>query len=158
MKKLFSLLLALVMVGSFSIPAFAAADPALIDTTRTGSISLYKYDVTGAEKDGVWDSSYVSTGIRDESGVEAILGNPARVSALNANGDAYGYAVRGVEFTYVKLADILAYTKTEDNTNRVELLYGIENSMSSASPPMTASPRRTTPRAARRFIITPPTC
>ena len=116
------------MVGSFSIPAFAAADPALIDTTRTGSISLYKYDVTGAEKDGVWDSSYVSTGIRDESGVEAILGNPARVSALNANGDAYGYAVRGVEFTYVKLADILAYTKTEDNTNRVELLYGIENS------------------------------
>ena len=48
MKKLFSLLLALVMVGSFSIPAFAAADPALIDTTRTGSISLYKYDVTGA--------------------------------------------------------------------------------------------------------------
>ena len=116
------------MVGSFSIPAFAAADPALIDTTRTGSISLYKYDVTGAEKDGVWDSSYVSTGIRDESGVEAILGNPARVSALNANGDAYGYAVRGVEFTYVKLADILAYTKTEDSTNRVELLYGIENS------------------------------
>ncbi len=116
------------MVGSFSIPAFAAADPALIDTTRTGSISLYKYDVTGAEKDGVWDSSYVSTGIRDESGVEAILGNPARVSALNANGDAYGYAVRGVEFSYVKLADILAYTKTEDNTNRVELLYGIENS------------------------------
>ena len=104
------------MVGSFSIPAFAAADPALIDTTRTGSINLYKYDVTGAEKDGVWDSSYVSTGIRDESGVEAILGNPARVSALNANGDAYGYAVRGVEFTYVKLADILAYTKTEDNT------------------------------------------
>ena len=128
MKKIFSLLLALVMVGSFSIPAFAAADPALIDTTRTASISLYKYDVTGAEKDGVWDSSYVSTGIRDESGVEAILGNPARVSALNANGDAYGYAVRGVEFTYVKLADILAYTKTEDNTNRVELLYGIENS------------------------------
>ena len=116
------------MVGSFSIPAFAAADPALIDTTRTGSISLYKYDVTGAEKDGVWDSSYVSTGIRDESGVEAILGNPARVSTLNANGEAYGYAVRGVEFTYVKLADILAYTKTEDNTNRVELLYGIENS------------------------------
>ena len=116
------------MVGSFSIPAFAAADPALIDTTRTGSISLYKYDLTGAEKDGVWDSSYISTGIRDESGVEAILGNPARVSALNANGDAYGYAVRGVEFTYVKLADILAYTKTEDNTNRVELLYGIENS------------------------------
>ena len=128
MKKLFALLLALVMVGSFTLTAFAeTADPAWIDATRTGSISLYKYDLSSAEKDGVWDSSYVSTGVRDESGVEAILGNPSRVSALNANGDAYGYAVRGVEFTYVKFADIFTYTKTEDNTNRVELLYGIEN-------------------------------
>ena len=129
MKKLFSLLLALVMVGSFCMTAYA--DPVesyLIDTTRTGSISLYKYDLTGAEKDGVWDSSYVSTGIRDASGVEAILGDPSRVSALNANGDAYGYAVRGVEFTYVKLADIFAYTQADDNSIRSELLYGIENS------------------------------
>ena len=58
MKRIFALLLALVMVGSFCITAYA--DPVesyLIDTTRTGSISLYKYDLTGAEKDGVWDSS-----------------------------------------------------------------------------------------------------
>ena len=48
-----------------------------------------------SEKDGVWDSSYVSTGVKDESGVEAVLGDPARVSALNANGNAYGYAIKG---------------------------------------------------------------
>ena len=61
MKKLFALLLALVMVGSFTLTAFAeTADPAWIDATRTGSISLYKYDLSSAEKDGVWDSSYVS--------------------------------------------------------------------------------------------------
>jgi hypothetical protein len=38
-------------------------------------------------------------GIRDENGVETILGNPERVSPLNANGDAYGYALKGVEFS-----------------------------------------------------------
>ena len=79
-------------------------------------------------KDGIWDSSYVSTGVKDEDGVEAILGNPSRVSSLNANGTAYGYAVPGVEFTYLKVADIHTYTKTEEGTTQTELLYGIEPS------------------------------
>ena len=30
---------------------------ATIDTSRTGSMEIYKYDLTNAEKDGVWDSS-----------------------------------------------------------------------------------------------------
>ena len=91
MKKIISLLLAVLMVCSITIPAWAApVEEAIIDTTRTGSINIYKYDLTNAEKDGVWNSSYVSTGIRDENGVETILGSTDRVSHLNANGDAYG--------------------------------------------------------------------
>ena len=96
MKKLISLLLAVLLVCSITIPAWAApVEEAIIETTRTGSINIYKYDLTNAEKDGVWNSSYVSTGIRDENGVETILGNPERVSHLNENGDAYGYALKG---------------------------------------------------------------
>ena len=66
MKKIFSLCLALMMVVS-CIPSVYAADhevsipptdPALIDTSASGSLTLYKYDLTNAEKDGVWDSSY----------------------------------------------------------------------------------------------------
>ena len=126
MKKLFALLLAILVVSSFSITAFAApVDEATIDTTRTGSLDIYKYDLTNAEKDGVWDSSYVSTGVKDESGVEAVLGDPARVSALNANGSAYGYAIKGVEFTYVRVATIRTFTESENGAEHIEVLYGI---------------------------------
>lgn len=120
------LLLAVLMVSSFSITACAApVDEATIDTSRTGTLDIYKYDLTNAEKDGVWDSSYVSTGVKDTNGVEAVLGDPARVSALNANGNAYGYAIKGVEFTYVKVADIRTFTESEDGAEHVEVLYGI---------------------------------
>ena len=126
MKKLFALLLAILVVSSFSITAFAApVDEATIDTSRTGSLDIYKFDLTNAEKDGVWDSSYVSTGVKDESGVEAVLGDPARVSALNANGNAYGYAIKGVEFTYVRVATIRTFTESEDGAEHIEVLYGI---------------------------------
>lgn len=126
MKKLFALLLAILVVSSFSITAFAApVDEATIDTSRTGSLDIYKYDLTNAEKDGVWDSSYVSTGVKDESGVEAVLGDPARVSALNANGNAYGYAIKGVEFTYIRVATIRTFTESENGAEHIEVLYGI---------------------------------
>ena len=126
MKKLISLLLAVLMVCSITIPAWAApVEDVIIDTTRTGSIDIYKYDLTNAEKDGVWNSSYVSTGVRDENGVETILGSTGRVSHLNANGDAYGYALKGVEFSVIKVADIKLYSKSENNEEHVELLYGI---------------------------------
>ena len=120
------LLLAILVVSSFSITAFAApVDEATIDTSRTGSLDIYKYDLTNAEKDGIWDSSYVSTGVKDESGVEAVLGDPARVSALNANGNAYGYAIKGVEFTYVRVATIRTFTESENGAEHIEVLYGI---------------------------------
>ena len=126
MKKLISMRLAVLMVCSITIPAWAApVEEAIIDTTRTGSINIYKYDLTNAEKDGVWNSSYVSTGIRDENGVETILGSTGRVSHLNENGDAYGYALKGVEFSVIKVGDIKLYSKSEENEEHVELLYGI---------------------------------
>jgi fimbrial isopeptide formation D2 family protein/LPXTG-motif cell wall-anchored protein len=127
LKKALSLLMALAVICTIPLSASAAnVSGATIDLTKTGSVNLYKYDLTGAEKDGVWDSSYVSTGVRDESGVEAILGNPSRVSSLNANGTAYGYAVPGVEFTYLKVADIRAFSITENGAEHVEVLYGIK--------------------------------
>lgn len=126
MKKIFALLLAILVVSSFSVTALAApVDEATIDTSRTGTLGIYKYDLTNAEKDGIWDSSYVSTGVKDANGVEAVLGDPTRVSALNANGNAYGYAIKGVEFTYVRVASIRTFTESEDGAEHIEVLYGI---------------------------------
>ena len=94
------------VVLTTTVSAFALMENvSTINTDRTGSFDIYKYDITNAEKDGVWDSSYVSTGVRDP-GVEDILGSDTRKSSLDANGEVNGYAIKGVEFTYLKVADI----------------------------------------------------
>ena len=124
MKKLLSLILAIMLLCALSIPAYADST---IDPAQSGSIELWKYDLTSAQADGVWDGSYVSTGVRDENGVEAILGDPARVTPLGAGGDAYGYAIKGVVYSYLKVADIKSVVVSENNIERAELLYGIVN-------------------------------
>lgn len=126
MKKAILFLLAAAMMLSLPLQASAAnVDDATIDLSRSGSVDIYKYDLTSAEKDGIWDSSYVSTGVRDEEGVETILGSSERVSSLNANGEAFGYAIKGVEFSYIKVAGLHTFTETTDNDSRIEVLYGI---------------------------------
>ena len=125
-KKLFSIIMAAMVVLTTTVSAFAlTVNVSTINTDWTGSFDIYKYDITNAEKDGVWDSSYVSTGVRDP-GVEDILGSDARKSSLNANGEVNGYAIKGVEFTYLKVADVRTYTEEENGTSHVEVLYGIE--------------------------------
>lgn len=124
-KKLFSVIMAALVVLTTTVSAFALMENvSTINTDRTGSFDIYKYDITVAEKDGVWDSSYVSTGVRDP-GVEDILGSDTRKSSLNANGEVNGYAIKGVEFTYLKVADICTYTEEENGAAHVEVLYGI---------------------------------
>ena len=134
LKKAFALLLALVLCLSVSVGVSAATvEDATIDTSRTGSMTIYKYDLTNAEKDGVWDSSYVSTGVCDQAGVVDILsgnrdGDNDNQSDLGNGQQSYGYAIKGVEFSYLKIADIVQFSEsTADNRtdNHVEVLYGI---------------------------------
>ena len=134
-KRIITLCLALVLCLSCVPAAFAAevAD-ATIDESRKGSLTIYKYDLTNAEKDGVWDSSYVSTGVMDQSGVVDVLGGNRAGDTDNksdlGNGEAsYGYAIKGVEFSYVKIASIVQFSEsTADGRtgNHVEVLYGID--------------------------------
>lgn len=100
--RIFTLCLALMLCLSCVPAAFAAevAD-ATIDETKTGSLTIYKYDLTNAEKDGVWDSSYVSTGVYDQTGVNDVLGGAVRAGDTDnqsnlGNGEvSYGYAIKG---------------------------------------------------------------
>ena len=124
-KEFFSVIMAALVVLTTTVSAFALMENvSTINTDWTGSFDIYKYDITNAEKDGVWDSSYVSTGVRDP-GVEDVLGGDTRKSSLNANGEVNGYAIKGVEFTYLKVADIRTYTEGENSASHVEVLYGI---------------------------------
>ena len=112
--------LAMTAVMAFSISGgVSAADAATatIDTSRSTSLTLYKYDLTGAENDGVWDAeSYVSTGIADEQ-VNTALSK---------------YAIQGVEFTYRKLADLSIYkgTAADGHQETVPLYAFTENTKS----------------------------
>ncbi|MGM9603929.1 MAG: hypothetical protein ACI3XG_02575, partial [Faecousia sp.] len=70
--KIMSLILALTLLLCFPVGVSAALfDEAVIDMDRKGSLTIYKYDLTNAEKDGI--SSYVSTGVMDQAGVVDIL-------------------------------------------------------------------------------------
>ena len=64
MKKIhrvLALLLAALMALGLMTTAFAATDSApIIDPGKKASLSIYKYDITTAGKDGAWDAeSYV---------------------------------------------------------------------------------------------------
>ena len=141
-KNLFSRLIALVlcvcMVMSLAISASAAdVANATIDTSKVGSIEIYKYDLTNAEKDGIWDSSYVSTGVKDQDVIDT-LGGATRegdnddTSDLGNGQSSNGYAIKGVEFTYLKVADVVQYTEAAldgQTQDHVEVLYGIPKSI-----------------------------
>ena len=139
-KKILSMVLALTLCFSFPLSASARepddpTDGVLINEDALGSLTMYKYDLTNAEKDGVWDSSYVSTGRYDEEGVNNILGGAVRAGDNDNQSDlgngevSYGYAIKGVEFTYLRIADIVQFSESEADgrtDNHVEVLYGVD--------------------------------
>ena len=114
MKKIhrvFALLMAAIMALSLITTAFA--EP-IIDTSKKTSLSIYKYDITKAGKDGAWDAeSYVSTGLHDDAAVVDKLAK---------------YAIQGVEFTYLRVADIAMNSELVDGQRRVGVLYGFDSS------------------------------
>ena len=130
-----------VSIGFAGAPSVSAAEvpDATIHTDQLCSITLYKYDITQAEKDGIWNSgSYVSTGRYDEN-VNSILGNAVRkgassnASSLGNGESSTGYAIKGCEFTYMRVADVYQYSQPngEDPAAAgVEVLYAFNKAAS----------------------------
>ena len=117
MKKIhrvLALLMAVVMALGLITTAFAATDPApTIDTSKKASLSIYKYDITTVGKDGAWDvESYVSTGLHDDAVIDKLA----------------KYAIQGVEFTYLRVADIAMNNEVVDGQRQVGVLYGFDSS------------------------------
>lgn len=114
MKKIhrvLALLMAALMAFGLMTTAFAA-EPT-IDTSKKASLSIYKYDITKASEDGVWDAeSYISTGLHDDSVIDKLS----------------KYAIQGVEFTYLRVADIAMNNELVDGQRQVGVLYGFDSS------------------------------
>ena len=90
----------------------AFAEPT-IDPGKKASLSIYKYDITKAGNDGTWDAeSYVSTGLHDDAVIDKLS----------------KYAIQGVEFTYLRVADIAMNNELVDGQRQVGVLYGFDNS------------------------------
>ena len=109
--RILALLMAALMAFGLMTTAFAA-EPT-IDASKKASLSIYKYDITKASADGVWDTeSYVSTGLHDNAVVDKLS----------------KYAIQGVEFTYLRVADIAMNNEVVDGQRQVGVLYGFDNS------------------------------
>ena len=113
MKKIhrvLAMLMAAIMALSLITTAFA--EPT-IDPSKKASLSIYKYDITKASKDGAWDAeSYVSTGLHDDAVIDKLS----------------KYAIQGVEFTYLRVADITMNSEVVDGQRQVGVLYGFDSS------------------------------
>lgn len=133
-SRLLSLLIALcIAVSAVAAPALAATiDEATIDTTKKASLTLYKYDFTNAAKDGVWSTqSYVSTGqydsnVNDALGAASREGDSDIESVLGNQEKSNGYAIKGVEYTYLKVAEPYQFhesAKNDTDYSYIEVLY-----------------------------------
>ena len=119
MKKIhrvLALLMAALMAFGLLTTAFAA-EPT-IDPAKKASMNIYKYDITTAGKEGAWDAeSYVSTGLHDDAVIDKLS----------------KYAIQGVEFTYIRVADVTMNNEVVDGQRQVGVLYGFDNSERSSA-------------------------
>lgn len=119
MKKIhrvLALLMAALMAFGLLATAFAA-EPT-IDPAKKASMNIYKYDITTAGKEGAWDAeSYVSTGLHDDAVIDKLS----------------KYAIQGVEFTYIRVADVTMNNEVVDGQRQVGVLYGFDNSERSSA-------------------------
>lgn len=126
LTRLLSVAIAICCVCCLMAPAAMAASvaDATIDTSRTGSITLYKYDYTNSYKDDVWNTEdYTSTGVEDKENVNDVLGGTAAIILGNSE-PTYGYAIPGVEFTYLTVGELYTYSEVVDGVAQIALLYG----------------------------------
>ena len=127
MKKIVCALMTLVLLLS-GVPAAFADEAKTIDQDAACSLTIWKFDYTNAKKDGVWDEDAFPSTCWQESYVENTLVNTNRKGDTDGqNGNALGngqaskgYAIAGVEFTYLKAADIVTF----ENQGTTQVLYG----------------------------------
>lgn len=116
MKQWMHKCVALAVAGAtaLSLGGTALADSGkdwVIDHSRTGSLSVVKYDMTRAQEDGVNLSGLVATG-QEDSAAETLLKD---------------YTLGGVEFSYLRLGGVDMYSDGDGENPTVQVIYAVDN-------------------------------
>lgn len=110
----------------FATPVYAAKDSAdgknntatskdlqdsdIIDSSKKGSLTIHKYDITAAQAAGAYtEGSRIANGEQDTV-LEQKMAD---------------YAIEGVQFTYLRVGNIETYSNTHDTKTNVEVVYEI---------------------------------
>ena len=80
-----------------------AASTDVVDTSKTGSITIHKYDMTAAKQAGVNTSQFTPTGKQDAA-AEAALEK---------------YAIKGAEFSYLRVGDV----EQQSENGKIQMIY-----------------------------------
>ena len=86
-----------------------AASSDVIDTSKTGSITIHKYDMTAAKQAGVNTSQFTPTGKQDTA-AEAALEK---------------YAIKGVEFSYLRVGDV----EQQSENGKIQMIYELPTAL-----------------------------
>ena len=81
----------------------------VIDTSKTGSITIHKYDMTAAKQRGVNLDNFTSTGKQDTA-AEAALEK---------------YAIKGVEFSYLRVGDV----EQQSENGKIQMIYELPTAL-----------------------------
>lgn len=108
LKKATVIMLVVVMMLSTML-SIKAAEKDVIDTSKTGSITIHKYDMTAAKQGGVNLDQFTSTGKQDTNAEEALK----------------KYAIKGVEFSYLRVGDV----EQQSENGRVQMIYELPDTL-----------------------------
>lgn len=82
----------------------------IIDYSKTGSLTIYKYDITSAEAAGDYKEGDRFANGQKDAVVEKAMAD---------------YAIKGVQFTYLRVGNIETYSNTEGGSSQVNVVYEI---------------------------------
>lgn len=128
-RKMGAAFMGAALLATSAAPAFAATSTAttnntatsndlqnadIIDMSKTGSLSIYKYDMKSAAADGVYkEGTNKATGEADTALQETMK----------------NYAVEGVEFTYLRCGDVETCSVDNGTENFVELVFEVPDKL-----------------------------
>lgn len=102
-------IIAMMAVSVRSIHPVRAANSGTVDTSKTGSITIHKYDMTAAGAKGIKFDKFTSSGKQDASAEEALK----------------SFAIKGVEFSYLRVGDV----EQMSENGKVKLIYEVPSEL-----------------------------